>query len=176
MQDEKVGVEMEMVDDEKPAGPAGSDDEKENEDSDSDDISENEEAVYDGWDSMPSGSKLGVMGIDFAPGHSAKCWVCNETGKDVNIAKIVKGSPRLWYRHKDGQAEKITHEGCLTNCSFLKAATHINKEHIKHSVSFLTRNRHNDAFHNDLKEVMQRVLDKFQPLVGQEIATILANM
>ena len=172
MQDETMGVEVGDEND----GTDSSDVEKENGDADSDDMSEKGEVADDGWDSMPSGSKLGVMGIDIAPGHSAKCWVCNDLGHDKAIARVLKGAPRLWYRHKIGQAEKSTHDGCLANCSFIKVSQHtIQKDHIKHSVSFLSRNVHNDSFGLDLKEVMQRLLDKLQPLASQDIATTVAD-
>ncbi len=130
-----------------------------------DDLLGPEPEPSDFWDDMPSGSKLGIMGIDIAPGHSAKCWVCVSKALDNKVCKVSKDSIRLWYRHKPGQAEKSMHLQRVTDA--FKHATcksDATDLHIDHSMKFLHRHKHNDSFSDDLKEAMETALANLQAL------------
>ena len=117
---------------------------------------------------MPSGSKLGVMGIDKAPGHTAKCWVCVAKGEtEKKIITVKKNEIRLWYRIKSGQAEKSMHVRCLIDacnhkcCKEDARSVHI---HIQHSVCFQKKHKDNISFGDDLREVMETALVTLQAL------------
>jgi hypothetical protein len=127
----------------------------------------------DVWDNMPSGNKLGVMGIDLASGWQAKCWACNSMGRDKKTAQVKKGSVRLWFRLKDGQAEKSMHVQCLENWSFLKCSEAVSPKHISHSLSFLYSHRHNTSFSEELRHAMQHALDELGPLKDKSAESLL---
>ena len=120
----------------------------------------------DAWDGMPSGSKLGVMGIDKAPGHAAKCWVCvakGETDKKINTVK--KNEIRMWYRLKPGQAEKSMHVRCLADaCNHKCCKDSASSVQIQHSIFFLKKHKDNTSFGDDLREVMETALVTLQAL------------
>ena len=132
------------------------------------------EAEADAWDSMPSGSRLGVMGIDLAPSAQAKCWVYNSKGLDKKVAAVKKGSMRLWFRVKDGQAEKSMHPQCLENLSFLKCSEGALPKQISHSLLFLNKHRDNTSFSEELRHVMQSALDALSPLKDKSAESLLA--
>ena len=118
----------------------------------------------DVWDSMPSGERLGIMGIDIAPGSSAKCWLCVSKFLDNKACSVRKGSVRLWYRLKPGQAEKSLHVSCVTDGSVSGTLRDLQ---LKHSMMFLRRHKHSDSFTDDLKEAMENVLAAMTALVGE---------
>ena len=120
------------------------------------------------WDSMPSGSRLGIMGIDIAPGASATCWLCVSKFLDKKACTVRKGSVRLWYRFKPGQAEKSMHLSCATDGSFNRTSNGVNELHISHSILFLRRHKQSDSFTDDLKEAMENVLAAVTPLAGKD--------
>ena len=108
---------------------------------------------------MPSGSKLGVMGIDITPGPTAKCWVFSDRSRDKKVCALGKGTPRLWHRQKEGQAERSMHPRCGIDKSCLNASHRVTGGHLSHSIIFLNRNTQNDSFSADLKEIMTQLLD-----------------
>ena len=111
---------------------------------------------------VPRGSKLGIMGIDITPGPTAKCWVDRGPGKKV--CALGKGKPRLRYRQKEGQAERSMHPRCGIDKSFLNASHRVTGGHLSHSIVFLYRNKQNNSFSADLKEIMTQLLDVLVPL------------
>jgi hypothetical protein len=153
------------------AGGAGSADKEAAEKDAEEDVGLGPELPVDSdvWDCMPSGSKVGIMAIDLAPGHTAKCWLCVRRGHEKKACTVRKGSIRLWYRFKEGQAEKSMHLSCVTDGSFKGTLeADVSDLHLRHSMFFLRRHMHSDSFTDDLKEAMVSALAAVTLLASED--------
>lgn len=161
-------MEVEKIEAGTAAEAAEAEDKEEEDEKEDAEAEKSEEELHpDPWDSMPSGSRLGIMGIDQAPGHSAKCWVCNDKALPKDLTKVRKGETRFWYRLKEGQAERSMHTKCVLEKTWLRSSARITPQHIDHSNAFLTR--YQAAFSDELKEPMLQALDVVRTLVGLDV-------
>ena len=84
---------------------------------------------------IASGSRIGIIGKEYALSKMGKCIVCLNEGFPAEVAAIQKDSLDL-FRTAPNKVERSMHVACATNPAFLRVAGH---RHLEQSCQYLSR-------------------------------------